>query len=215
MIYFASDMHAECRDALIEYEKVATENDLLIILGDLGLRFRDTEENRAFDEFFYSLTANIALVDGNHENHPFINSHPTEQWHGGAVHRLSKNAVHLIRGNVYSIEGRTFLAMGGCKSSDIWKERGLLFDGEEPTPDEINLAYKNLSERKIDVILTHKYETANCESAPRDSLDGFIHYLKCNPTYKLWVSGHWHGERSLSEKCVCVYDKLRTLEELL
>ena len=215
MIYFASDMHAECRDALEEYEKIATENDLLIILGDLYIKCENTEENRSFTDFFFSLKSNIAFIEGNHDNHPFINSHPEEEWNGGLVHRLSPNAVHLIRGNVYEIEGLNFLVMGGCKSSPRWKEMGLWFDGEEPTAEEINLAYKNLSEKKIDVILTHKYETAKTENAPHDSLDGFIHYLKNNPAYKLWISGHWHEERRFSEKCVCVYDKLRTLEELL
>ncbi len=214
MIYFASDMHAENRNALAEYEKIAKKGDLLIILGDLGIRFENTDENREFTEYFFSLKGDIALVEGNHENHPYINSHPVESWHGGLVHRLSDNVVHLIRGNVFEIEGETFLAMGGCKSSPIWKERGLYFEGEDPSEAEIKLAYENLERTRVDYVLTHKYEWVDCSGAPRYSLEGLIHYLKCNADYKGWISGHWHGELHPCDKCITVYDRLVPLFEV-
>lgn len=210
MIYFASDMHAENRRALEEYERIATEGDLLIILGDLGIGFQDTEENRAFDGYFLSLRANIAFIDGNHENHPLINSYPRERWCGGEVHRLSPNIVHLMRGNVYDIVGESFFVMGGCKSSPKWKEMGLWYEGEEPSEEEISLAYQRLRERggSVDYVLTHKYEDGDLSSASPTSLDGLIHYLKTEVSYKAWISGHWHEYIEFDNKCLCVYDEL-------
>ena len=61
MIYFISD----------------PQGDLLIVLGDLG--FTDTEENRAFDEYFLSLPYPVAVVDGNHENFDRLYSYPEEE----------------------------------------------------------------------------------------------------------------------------------------
>ena len=131
MIYLISDPHGgENMRGLERYLEVCTDSDLLIILGDLGVRFEDTEENRQFTEWFLSLDKPIAVVEGNHENHPFINAFPEDTWCGGEVHRLSDTIVHLKRGNIYTIGEKTFFVMGGCKSSAKWKEMGLWFDGE-------------------------------------------------------------------------------------
>ena len=210
MIYFAGDMRAENRRAIEEYERIATESDLLIILGDLGIGFEKTEENRNFDGYFLSLRANIAFIDGNHENHPLINSYPREIWHGGEIHRITPNIVHLMRGNVYDIGGESFFVMGGCKSSPKWKEMGLWYDGEEPSAEEISFAYHNLKERcnSVDYVLTHKYEQGDLSSAPPLSLDGLIHYLKTQVSYKAWISGHWHQYIEFDNKHFCVYDEL-------
>lgn len=210
MIYFASDMHAENRRAIEEYVSIATASDLLIILGDLGLGFENTNKNRAFDRYFMSLRVNIAFIDGNHENHPLINSYPRETWCGGEVHRITPNIVHLIRGNIYNIDDESFFVMGGCKSSPKWKEIGLWYEGEEPTAEEISSAYHNLKKRgnSVDYVLTHKYEQGDLSSAPPLSLDGLIHYLKNRVSYKAWISGHWHQYIEFDNKHFCVYDEL-------
>ena len=203
-------MHAENRSAIEDYVKICAEDDLLIILGDLGLGFEDTKKNQVFDEYFLSLRANIAFLDGNHENHPLINSYPIEEWCGGFVHRLTPNIVHLIRGNIYDIDGNSFFVMGGCKSSPKWKEMGLWYDGENPSEKEIMFAYQNLNQHgnAVDYVLTHKYETEDCSSKSELSLEGLIYYLKTQVAYKAWISGHWHSYIKFDEKHFCVYDQL-------
>ena len=101
MIYLLSDQHGgENIGELTKYLDTAGDDDLLIILGDVGVRFRDTEENRAFDELFLSSKKKIAFLDGNHENFDYIYSFPEEDWCGGRVHRLTENIVHLERGYI-------------------------------------------------------------------------------------------------------------------
>ena len=78
MIYLISDPHGgEVMRGLERYLEVCTDSDLLIILGDLGIRFENTEQNRQFTEWFLSLDKHIAVVEGNHENHAFLNSFPS------------------------------------------------------------------------------------------------------------------------------------------
>lgn len=80
MIYFLSDQHGgEKIGELQKYLNTARDDDLLIVLGDVGLRFRDTDENRAFDELFLSSNKKIAFLDGNHENFDYIYSFPEEE----------------------------------------------------------------------------------------------------------------------------------------
>ena len=64
MIYLAADPHADLNFApILDYIERAEEGDLLIILGDVGLYFEDTEQNRRFNDFFLSIKKNVAFID--------------------------------------------------------------------------------------------------------------------------------------------------------
>ncbi len=201
MLFFISDLHGESSEAFEEYVRNAKPEDTLIILGDIGLDFWGTDENRAFTEYFKNLNCYIAFIDGNHENFDHLYSFPEEDWHGGRVHRISPNIVHLMRGYVFEIEGKKFFTMGGCKSSQKWFDAGLRWEQEIPTPEEIARGYENLRKHnnKVDYILTHKYRIED-ESAAPDTYDGFINYLDREVDYLHWYSGHWHKFKRLDEK---------------
>lgn len=210
MIYLISDCHGgENISGIERYLELCTDSDLLIILGDIGLRFGPTEENKRFTNWFLSLNKPIAFIDGNHENHSFINSFPSEIWCGGDVHRLSDTIVHLKRGNIYTIGGKTFFVMGGCKSSSKWKEMGLWYEGEEPTSDELLLAYKNLNEvnNNVDYVLTHKYTDCGNEELEAMTLEGLTSHIDKNVTFRHWYSGHWHYTKFIDNRHTVVYDK--------
>ena len=91
MIWLISDIHGgQYIQGLDEYASKCKGNDLLIILGDLELNFRETAENKRFTDYFTSLDCNIAFIDGNHENFDWLYSLPIEDWNGGKIHRVSK-----------------------------------------------------------------------------------------------------------------------------
>ena len=213
MIYFLSDQHGgECVGELKKYYEIATENDLLIILGDVGLKFTDTEENRAFDELFLSAPKKIAFLDGNHENFRYLYSYAEENWCGGRVHRITENIVHLERGYVYEIEGKSFFVFGGCKSAAKWRELGLWHEEELPTEQELLRAYENLKRcgNCVDYILTHKYEVG--KGTYTEELFNLCKFIDSNVQFKHWYSGHWHQYKKEDEKHTFVYDKLIAIE---
>ena len=208
MIYFISDLHGgEATEGLDRYLSLRRDGDLLIILGDVGLQFENTEENRAFTESFLSLDFPIAFVEGNHENHAYLNAFPEEEWCGGRVNRLSPYIVRLQRGNIFTLEGKTFFVMGGCKSSAKWKARGLWFEGEEPNERELSLGYENLRrfDNRVDYILTHKY-APDMKSDDPLTLDGLKDYIDNNVTFPHWYAGHWHSEFAYDDRHTVVYD---------
>lgn len=53
-----------------------------------------------------------------------------DDWHGGKVHRIRPYVLHLMRGQIFELEGYRFFTMGGAKSHDI--EDGIL---EPDAPD--------------------------------------------------------------------------------
>ena len=214
MIYFLSDQHGgERTGELTKYLDEAGDSDLLIVLGDIGLKFRDTEENRAFDDLILSSKKKIAFIDGNHENFDFLETFPMGERYGAPVRILSENVVWLQRGYIYEIEGKSFFAFGGCKSGAKWKSLGLCWPQEEPTKDQLVRAYANLKAHgnKVDYILTHKLEngTGSTENA---ELRRLCDYIKENVDYKMWYAGHWHKYKKGGDKLLFIYDVLIPLE---
>ncbi len=214
MIHLISDLHGgKDIGQFKEYVSTASFDDLLIILGDTELNFQDTEENRCFTEYFLSTNKPIAIVDGNHENHPYIRSFPRDTMYGGPVYRLSDSIVYLKRGNVYTIEGKTFFVMGGCKSSAKWFDMGLVYDFEDPSAEEIAFGIKNLNRHnnKVDYILTHKYKSGEGELATKNSLQYLTNYIDENVSFTHWYSGHWHKTVKLDGLHTVIYNEIVTL----
>lgn len=209
MIWFISDPHGgQDMDGLQQYISMRKEDDLLIILGDMELHFRNTDANRAFTEYFAKLSFPIAFIDGNHENFDHLYSLPVEDWHGGKVHRLSKNIVHLMRGQVYEIEGKTFFTMGGCVSSQKWKDAGLWWPQEDPTAEEIAEGYENLKRHgnKVDYVLTHKYRIEDPDADPM-TLQGLSNFIEANVSFKHWYAGHWHVTNFIDDRHTIVFQQ--------
>ena len=211
MVYLISDVHGKMDfKGLIEYVHTAEKDDLLIILGDVGLNFGSKEENRVFTEYFLSIQKNIAIVDGNHENFAYLKSFPEEDWHGGRIHRLTENIVHLQRGNAFEIEGNRFFVFGGCKSSQVWHTLGLYYPGEEPESAELALAYETIRKHNFsfDYILTHKYEQTPPDATFCPELGALETYIDENVSFRHWYCGHSHRHRELDGKHTIIYDEL-------
>ena len=58
----------------------------------------------------------ILFVDGIHENFDLLESYPEEEYAGGRVHRIGTNLRHLMRGELFTIEGKKIFAFGGGES---------------------------------------------------------------------------------------------------
>ena len=134
MLYFTGDLHGSMRNLQHRYETIqfynederetSQEEDYLIVCGDFGFVWFEDNSPYYYDEQqelndMENLPITICFVDGNHENFHRLNDYPVENWHGGRVHRLRKNVVHLMRGEVFNICGKTILAFGGAPSHDI------------------------------------------------------------------------------------------------
>ena len=210
MIYLISDPHGGHRTAGIEqYLRDSSKGDICIVLGDLGLNFAEHEHiYKEFTENFLKTDKKFAFIDGNHENYDYIYSFPTEKWHGGEVHRLTPNIVHLMRGYIFDIENKSFFVMGGCRSSNKWKERELWYREEIPTHEEIERGYKNLEKhgRKVDYILTHKYFCDEKRDPKEEEMYNLNRFIDDNVEYKLWFSGHFHTNGEFDEKHKMIYD---------
>lgn len=159
------------------------QNDLVIICGDFGgIWSGDERQEKTLDSLArYPFT--LLFADGNHENYDLLAQYPAEDWHGGRVQRIRENVLHLMRGEIFEIEGKSWFVMGGAACHDTWngvldpeapdfeaRFRKLYLAGEffrvkgyswweqeMPSGEEIAHARKNLEAHgnKVDYVITH------------------------------------------------------------
>lgn len=135
MIYVTGDCHQNFRKfntKIFPEQKEMTKEDYVIICGDFGGVWNKEVENREEKHLLDWLEEKpftTLFVDGNHENFDRLYSYPVELWHGGKVHKIRPSVIHLMRGQIYEIDGKSFFTFGGASSHDI--ESGIL-DPEDP-----------------------------------------------------------------------------------
>lgn len=218
MIYVTGDIHGDIKrfsSSFMPGESSWTENDYLIICGDFGLIFMDDDQEEAWLDGLEKKPYTILWADGNHENFKALNRYPAETWNGGRVHRIRKNIFHLMRGQVFTIEEKTFFTFGGAYSLDRYMriKNKTYWDEELPNNDEYNEAIRNLKENgsTVDYIITH--------TAPREiirrlgyypnahdmELTGFLEWVMYQTSYKQWFFGHFHEDKTIDEKHRALY----------
>lgn len=158
MIYVTGDTHGGFDiDKLFNIPFLP--DDILIICGDFGFVWqRDYTqiafERKKLDLLLNALNCTVLFVDGNHENFPRLNSLPREEKFGAEVGVVRDRCYHLLRGNVYTINGKKFLAIGGAESHDMkYRTEGINWWREESiTEEEIEKAKKA---GEVDFVISH------------------------------------------------------------
>lgn len=216
MIYVTGDTHG-----LNDFHKLhvlagenpnLTRDDYAIIAGDFGgVWSKETlvEWLRPYKELPFT----VLFVDGNHENFDMLESYPTEIWNGGKIHRIADNIIHLMRGQVFNIEGRTIFSFGGGTSIDRgWRVQGRSWWPQElPTMEEYDEALKNLKEHnfKVDFIITHSCDERALYYPPLSSCGKAMTTYPDNRTltnfeemvdYGHWYFGHYHVDGDLTDR---------------
>ena len=145
-IFITGDTHGDFRrfrpDIFYEQEHM-TKEDLVLICGDFGGIWHGDQRDDAGLDWLDSLPYTTAFVLGNHENYDAYMSYPKEEWHGGQIQRIRSSVLHLMRGQVYELNGRKFFTMGGASSHDI--QDGILeltlpkVQPEVPVPQKITI----------------------------------------------------------------------------
>ena len=135
MIYVTGDCHGNFRrftkKQLMKLPFEMTERDYVIICGDFGLLWaRDKEFEYNLDRLS-KLPYTILWVQGNHENYDMIREYQIEEWNGGKVRHIFRDKIILLeRGQIFTIEDKTFFTFGGASSHDI---SGGILDKNSPT----------------------------------------------------------------------------------
>lgn len=121
-IFITGDAHGDFKrfENTIFYEQVGlTKKDCVIICGDMGGIWDGSPEEQHQLDWLEQRPYTTLFVSGNHENYGLLAEYPVEDWNGGQVQRIRPSVIHLMRGQVYDIQGKKFFTMGGASSHDI------------------------------------------------------------------------------------------------
>ena len=223
MYYLTGDMHGD--DSRIydkEWYKLKA-GDTLIVLGDFGFLWDGSEREKQALKFLSTRKFTIVFLDGTHENFDMLNACRVTRWKGGKVHRVGPNLYHLMRGQVFNLDGCRVFTMGGGESEDIdLRKDASWWRHEFPTPQELAEGARALDENElcVDYILTHEppslIKSAMLLRKGRadqvNKLGGFFTEIDKSCTFRHWYFGSMHEDRTVTPRHTCVFNKIIPLD---
>lgn len=245
MIYVTGDTHSDFSrfdEDNFPIQKEMNKKDYVIICGDFGGVWTYEEESKSEKYELDKLNSRnftTLFVDGNHENFTRLyNDYPIEEWHGGKVHKIRDSIFHLMRGEIFNIDGMKFFAFGGAKSHDIqdgilniddeekiylYRKMGMLFrikdyswwELELPTKEEMKNGINNLERvnYKVDYIISHCCPTSiqaviGAGRFKKDYLTDYFQKIMEKCEFKRWFFGHYHDYRNVNSTFTLLYNDI-------
>lgn len=229
MVYLCADPHGldyigkvqEFFAKKTERVELHKEVDYLIILGDVAVCWDNGSMDETVKNFYQDLPLTTLFLDGNHENFNILDSIPEEEWHGGMVQFIAPDIIHLMRGNVYEIDGHSYFVFGGACSYN----KSELMDGiswwqqEMPTIEEYNYGWENLKlhNYKVDYMLSHAgpYEVLGemgfgCYEEALE-LARMLQRFADNTDFEEYYFGHFHIDEDV-EQYHCLMEEIVTIK---
>lgn len=213
-------------DVIWEVIQNTPPGSINICLGEFGHGFFN---QYCSEEKFYNYIAEqdttILFVDGNHEDFSKLNALPVSLWNGGRANIIRHNLIHLMRGEVYTIDDKQIFAFGGGYSLD--RERrteGIDWWPEENIQKEnIINAENNLSEcnHTVDYCITHTAPIATVDRLVYNhpkllrkkvmeefEITNYLQHIADTTIFSKWFFAHYHvdDDSLLPDQYAVMYD---------
>lgn len=215
MIYLTGDTHGRFDRIGSFCGKMQTSrDDILIILGDAGINFHAGALDILRKEYLAKLPITLLCIHGNHERRPeSLPYYDEQEWHGGNVYAEERypNILFAKDGEVYDLNGRKAIAIGGAYSIDKARriEGQSRWADEQPSPAIKARVEKDLDllNWQIDIVLSHttplKYEPVEVffpgidQSKVDKSTEEWLGSIEDRLEYRKWYCGHYHTEKKI------------------
>jgi len=191
-------------------QKQMTKEDYVIVAGDFGLIWNLDAEDRFWLKWLDQTKPFTTLfIDGNHENFDLLATFPEQRWNGGQVRRINDSVLHLMRGQVFELDGKRIFTFGGAASHDReHRKEGISWWAEEmPSEAEYAEGLRNLDrcDWKVDTVLTHTcsrsawqwISTERGTEVQPDAMHDYFQTIEQRLSFKQWLFGHYHADLEL------------------
>lgn len=232
MIYITGDIHGthsvntRFNTRNFPEQKQLSKQDIVIVAGDFGLIWNGDKEDQYWLKWLdQKKPFTTVFIDGNHENFDLLEQYPTELWQGGLVHRINDSVLHLMRGQVYEIEGLTFFTFGGAAShdKDFRSEGKSWWAREMPADEEYQLGLSNLEKHhwKVDIVITHTCTAQSLKWIQQqylteviaDEMHEYFQMIQNRLDYRQWYFGHFHQDVQLPDLQRLLYHDLLKISD--
>ncbi len=214
MIYVTGDTHGDMSRFERGEVKKVKKGDTVIVCGDFGFLWDGSKQESKNLEKLQKKKYRILFVDGLHENYDMLEQYPQEEWNGGKVRRIGENIYHLMRGQVFTIEGYKIFTFGGGEGENpqMYADKGLWWPQEMPSLAEMEQAVQSLhdNEMTVDYIITH-YPAPRMRTfhdlAPLETnmMEKFFERIAKQVTFKMWFFGYLHVDRKITNSYTSVF----------
>lgn len=224
MVYITGDTHGDIdihKLAMRNFpqQKYMSKNDSLIVCGDFGCVWDGSKCDRYWQKWYDEKSFTTLFVDGNHENHRMLAEFPIVNQYGGSVHQIQPSLFHLMRGEVFEIDGAKVFCMGGASSHDkhLRKPNISWWEEEIPSKAEFEHAVETLEKHNwcVDYIVTHcasKSIQAKIASwYENDAVTSFLQFVEENCRFKHWYFGHYHVDLDIDDRHTALYRRVLPL----
>lgn len=216
MVYYTGDIHGRKQEIveLCEHFEL-TEDDVVVILGDVGANYYESERDKRLKRALSRLKPTIFCIHGNHEIRPAnIPGYQTKEWNGGIVwyEEQYPNLLFAKDGEIFTLGGLTHLVIGGAYSVDkyyrLMRDYGWWPD-EQPSAEIKAYVEQQIQGRHFDVILSHtcpfKYEPVEAflpmidQKTVDTSTEEWLDRIEETAKYDAWLCGHWHINKRIDK----------------
>ena len=219
-IFVCGDTHHENDIAKLQpqnftIQKDLTKEDVLIVAGDWGGIWYYDSRNDDLLKWWESRNFTTLVIDGNHENHNAIKELEIVERFGGKVRKVSESVFIAERGEIYTINGKKILTLGGADSIDKHlRIKGIdWWEQESITQKDFNNALDNLERYNYDVdyFITHTgggevVRFLGFNAFPSDKYIDFI--LNSLPPKTRHYCGHYHVDMTVNLRTKILYDNI-------
>lgn len=219
MVYITGDLHGD----ISRLEKMNLKKyDTLIVCGDFGFIWDDSELEKKYIKKISKLPYMILFVDGTHENFDLLKKYPEKDFAKSQARQITDNIYQLLRGHIYEIDGHTFFTFGGGESVDkeIRQAYNNYWPEELPTVNEMKNAVANLDKvnRKVDYIITHepsaRVKGLFCDKIDNiNTLNRFFDDVSKQVKYKKWFFGSVHKDRQVPPNYMAMFTSVLSIDE--
>lgn len=211
MLYITGDTHGDYE--IFNERKLGQlkKGDDLIITGDFGFIWDNSNEEIKTLKKLSKKKFNILFVEGAHENYELLSRYEETDLYGGKARKIASNIYCLKRGEVYTIDSKTVLALGGGTPPYADEDDDM---GSLPTDEELEYTVANIQKlrRRVDIIITHEAPASVKRLIDRgatiNDLNIFLDTVLHNTVFGKWYFGSLHQDRAVSDRLICVFEEV-------
>lgn len=225
-VFCVSDTHADFRRIKSFCDRIkTTKEDMLLILGDVGLNYFLDKRDDMNKEYVENLPITILCIHGNHEerayNLPSYKRVYEPRIKAYVYKEPSYPSILFIEDGIFYLGDKKCLAIGGAYSIDKLfrlKAGYRWFESEQPTEEEkekilkivdgensFNYIFSHTVPLKFERELKHLFLPFVNQSTVDKSTEEFLDKVEDRIKYDHWYFGHYHADLNLTDKVTILY----------
>lgn len=216
MVYVTGDTHGDFSRFTSPAARRLRRGDTLIVLGDFGFLWSGSKKEKHLIKKLSKMKYNILFLDGPHENYDMLRDTPVSEYCGGRVQVIEGTLMHLLRGEVYTIENQKYFVFGGGEGDDrdLRTESNTWWEDEMPSAEQMQNGISRLEQHgnKVDFILTHEFPGKGmgyfANKTRQNGVNAYLSMIENRVQYKYWYFGSLHVDKQLSKRMYAVFQKI-------